>query len=234
METRHLKTVRMKIRNCHAPPTLAFTHSQESTYRVPKSASQAVFNRMPLTLHATRQTPHGAPCLVRTMSTWSLKSDMLRPGIVGMRGSMVIRLRLCMKGVPPPSPSRWNPRLWKRLLLKYRNIISPSHLIWELLRFPPPPPNNRPCQMWDCDVVAVNHCVGHIEMGRVATNCSDPVVLYVSGGNTQVGAREEVGEEGLLPFGRFSFAMKRQGPRCGYLVWRSVCHFDCFFSWLVG
>eukprot|EP00904_Undaria_pinnatifida_P006770 jgi/Undpi1/3222/HiC_scaffold_15.g06596.m1 len=41
-------------------------------------------------------------------------------------------------------------------------------------------------QMWDCDVVAVNHCVGHIEMGRVATNCSDPVVLYVSGGNTQV------------------------------------------------
>lgn len=41
-------------------------------------------------------------------------------------------------------------------------------------------------QLWGCDVVAVNHCVGHIEMGRVATNCSDPVVLYVSGGNTQV------------------------------------------------
>jgi N6-L-threonylcarbamoyladenine synthase len=32
----------------------------------------------------------------------------------------------------------------------------------------------------------VNHCVGHIEMGRVATGCSNPVVLYVSGGNTQV------------------------------------------------
>eukprot|EP00752_Nemacystus_decipiens_P008694 g7759.t1 len=41
-------------------------------------------------------------------------------------------------------------------------------------------------QLWGCDVVAVNHCVGHIEMGRVATNCADPVVLYVSGGNTQV------------------------------------------------
>lgn len=41
-------------------------------------------------------------------------------------------------------------------------------------------------QLWDCDLVAVNHCVGHIEMGRVATNCEDPVVLYVSGGNTQV------------------------------------------------
>eukprot|EP00501_MAST-03F_sp_TOSAG23-6_P001523 GSMAST32.ASY1.ANO1.1585.1 assembled CDS len=30
------------------------------------------------------------------------------------------------------------------------------------------------------------NCVGHIEMGRVATNVDDPVVLYVSGGNTQV------------------------------------------------
>lgn len=35
-------------------------------------------------------------------------------------------------------------------------------------------------------LVGVNHCVGHIEMGRVATGCANPVVLYVSGGNTQV------------------------------------------------
>ncbi|CAN0382292.1 unnamed protein product, partial [Discosporangium mesarthrocarpum] len=41
-------------------------------------------------------------------------------------------------------------------------------------------------QLWDCPIVGVNHCVGHIEMGRLATNCPDPVVLYVSGGNTQV------------------------------------------------
>ena len=33
--------------------------------------------------------------------------------------------------------------------------------------------------------------MGHIEMGRVATNCADPVVLYVSGGNTQVRGVEE-------------------------------------------
>jgi len=32
----------------------------------------------------------------------------------------------------------------------------------------------------------VNHCIAHIEMGRLATKCSNPVVLYVSGGNTQV------------------------------------------------
>ncbi|KAI9572854.1 peptidase M22 glycoprotease [Boletus coccyginus] len=34
-------------------------------------------------------------------------------------------------------------------------------------------------------LVAVNHCVGHIEMGRAITRAQDPVVLYVSGGNTQ-------------------------------------------------
>ncbi|KAH0838406.1 peptidase M22, glycoprotease [Lanmaoa asiatica] len=35
-------------------------------------------------------------------------------------------------------------------------------------------------------LVAVNHCIGHIEMGRAITRAQDPVVLYVSGGNTQV------------------------------------------------
>jgi N6-L-threonylcarbamoyladenine synthase len=40
--------------------------------------------------------------------------------------------------------------------------------------------------IWDIPLVGVNHCVGHIEMGRVATGSSNPVVLYVSGGNTQV------------------------------------------------
>jgi len=40
--------------------------------------------------------------------------------------------------------------------------------------------------LWGIPLIAVNHCIGHIEMGRVATSASDPVVLYVSGGNTQV------------------------------------------------
>jgi len=40
--------------------------------------------------------------------------------------------------------------------------------------------------IWKVPLVGVNHCVGHIEMGRVATGASNPVVLYVSGGNTQV------------------------------------------------
>ncbi|MBU0898203.1 MAG: bifunctional N(6)-L-threonylcarbamoyladenine synthase/serine/threonine protein kinase [Nanoarchaeota archaeon] len=32
----------------------------------------------------------------------------------------------------------------------------------------------------------VNHCVAHIEIGRVSTKAKDPVTLYVSGGNTQI------------------------------------------------
>lgn len=35
-------------------------------------------------------------------------------------------------------------------------------------------------------IVPVNHCVAHIEMGRYITGAENPVILYVSGGNTQV------------------------------------------------
>lgn len=40
--------------------------------------------------------------------------------------------------------------------------------------------------LWHKPLVGVNHCVGHIEMGRSITGAENPVVLYVSGGNTQV------------------------------------------------
>ncbi|KAL1878081.1 hypothetical protein VTK73DRAFT_8132 [Phialemonium thermophilum] len=45
--------------------------------------------------------------------------------------------------------------------------------------------------LWDKPLVGVNHCVGHIEMGRAITGADNPVVLYVSGGNTQVIAYAE-------------------------------------------
>ncbi len=41
-------------------------------------------------------------------------------------------------------------------------------------------------QLWKKPIVAVNHCIGHIEMGRLVTGAKNPTVLYVSGGNTQV------------------------------------------------
>tara|TARA_B100000029_G_scaffold258641_1_gene255282 strand:+ start:1645 stop:2655 length:1011 start_codon:yes stop_codon:yes gene_type:complete len=44
-------------------------------------------------------------------------------------------------------------------------------------------------EKWEIPLVGVNHCVAHIEIGRNQTGCIDPVLLYVSGGNTQVIAR---------------------------------------------
>lgn len=50
----------------------------------------------------------------------------------------------------------------------------------------------RTCSLlWDVLLIGVNHCVGHIEMGREITKAVNPVVLYVSGGNTQVIAYSE-------------------------------------------
>ncbi|KAJ3339734.1 hypothetical protein HDU93_007850 [Gonapodya sp. JEL0774] len=45
--------------------------------------------------------------------------------------------------------------------------------------------------LWKKPIVAVNHCIAHIEMGRMITGAENPVVLYVSGGNTQVIAYSE-------------------------------------------
>jgi len=35
-------------------------------------------------------------------------------------------------------------------------------------------------------VVGVNHCIAHLEIGRLLTKAKDPVLLYASGANTQV------------------------------------------------
>ncbi|KZP00694.1 peptidase M22 glycoprotease [Calocera viscosa TUFC12733] len=40
--------------------------------------------------------------------------------------------------------------------------------------------------LYNKPLIPVNHCVGHIEMGRLITGAANPIVLYVSGGNTQV------------------------------------------------
>ena len=35
-------------------------------------------------------------------------------------------------------------------------------------------------------LIGINHCIAHVELGRMVTPVQDPVVLYVSGGNTQL------------------------------------------------
>jgi universal protein Kae1 len=39
---------------------------------------------------------------------------------------------------------------------------------------------------WEKPLVPVNHCVAHIEIARVLSGLPDPMLLYASGGNTQV------------------------------------------------
>jgi N6-L-threonylcarbamoyladenine synthase len=40
--------------------------------------------------------------------------------------------------------------------------------------------------MWDKPLVPVNHCVAHVEIARALSGLDDPLLLYASGGNTQV------------------------------------------------
>ncbi|TFF99431.1 MAG: N(6)-L-threonylcarbamoyladenine synthase Kae1 [Promethearchaeota archaeon] len=62
-------------------------------------------------------------------------------------------------------------------------------------------------------IIGVNHCIAHIEIGRLMCNIEDPLTLYVSGGNTIVSAFESAryqifGETLDLPIGNMldSFA----------------------------
>jgi universal protein Kae1 len=55
-------------------------------------------------------------------------------------------------------------------------------------------------------LIGVNHCVGHIEIARLTTGCGDPVILYLSGGNSQVisfveGRYRIFGETDSIPIG---------------------------------
>lgn len=40
-------------------------------------------------------------------------------------------------------------------------------------------------------IMGVNHCIAHLEIGRLVTDAEDPVLLYASGGNTQIIAFNE-------------------------------------------
>ncbi len=45
-------------------------------------------------------------------------------------------------------------------------------------------------QLLKIPIVAVNHCIAHIEIGRLMCDIEDPLTLYVSGGNTIISAYE--------------------------------------------
>jgi len=41
-------------------------------------------------------------------------------------------------------------------------------------------------QKYNKPLIGVNHCIAHIEIGKILTECKDPVIVYCSGGNTQI------------------------------------------------
>ena len=57
-----------------ATPERKKKHSHARRLQVKKPSSHVVLGRMPLTLHTTRRTPHGALRLVHAMSAWSVKT----------------------------------------------------------------------------------------------------------------------------------------------------------------
>ncbi|MBS1266915.1 MAG: tRNA N6-adenosine threonylcarbamoyltransferase [Candidatus Woesearchaeota archaeon] len=42
----------------------------------------------------------------------------------------------------------------------------------------------------DIPIIGVNHCIAHLEIANMLTDCKDPVLLYASGANTQIIAYE--------------------------------------------
>ena len=62
---------------------------------------------MQFSLHATRRTPHGASGLVQAISTWLAKALRAPSGIVGLRESVVIQLRLCTKKKAVMRPAQY-------------------------------------------------------------------------------------------------------------------------------
>ncbi|TFF86391.1 MAG: tRNA (adenosine(37)-N6)-threonylcarbamoyltransferase complex transferase subunit TsaD, partial [Promethearchaeota archaeon] len=45
-------------------------------------------------------------------------------------------------------------------------------------------------QLLNIPIIGVNHCIAHVEIGRLMCSINDPLTLYVSGGNTIVSAYE--------------------------------------------
>ncbi len=82
-------------------------------------------------------------------------------------------------------------------------------------------------------IIGVNHCIAHLEVGRLLTGAKDPVLLYASGANTQVIAFEGgkyriVGETLDIGIGNFLDAFARHiglgfpgGPKVEQLALKS-------------
>ncbi len=93
-------------------------------------------------------------------------------------------------------------------------------------------------QLLKIPIVGVNHCIAHIEIGRLMCKIEDPLMLYVSGGNTIVSAFESnryqiFGETLDLPIGNMIDSIARDvgiphpgGPKIEKLALESNKYLD--------
>ncbi|MEM4728868.1 MAG: bifunctional N(6)-L-threonylcarbamoyladenine synthase/serine/threonine protein kinase [Thermoplasmata archaeon] len=91
-------------------------------------------------------------------------------------------------------------------------------------------------------LIGVNHCIAHLEIGRATTGARDPVLLYVSGGNTQViaftegryrifGETLDIGVGNMLDkFGRGAGLPFPAGPRIEELARGADCYVPLPYS----
>ena len=99
-------------------------------------------------------------------------------------------------GIDPKKAREHHERVSNELISKGLELGKPDLVAWSA------GPGLPPCLLvgkekaveiakkFGIPVVNVNHCIAHIEIGRLTTGAKDPVVLYLSGGNTQVIAFE--------------------------------------------
>lgn len=90
---------------------------------------------------------------------------------------------------------------------------------------------------YNVPIIGVNHCIAHLEIGRLLTNAKDPILLYASGANTQIIAYEAgkyrvFGETLDMGIGNFLDQLAREfglgfpgGPKIGILAkeYRDEC-----------
>ena len=129
-------------------------------------------------------------------------ADKLGVGIVSSEGEVLANQRATYKpprgsGVLPREASEHHARNIGSLVRKALKEANVSSKDIDLVAF------TRGCGMgpclrvaavaartlssaWDKPLIGVNHQIAHVEIGRLTTGLNDPVVLYVSGGNTQI------------------------------------------------
>ena len=123
-------------------------------------------------------------------------------GIMDDRGKCYANLTEMYKapkgwGIHPMEAAKHHEKVYKLLV---ENAFRKSNLSWndiDIISFSQGP-GLPPClhiglrvakkyaKEHEKPLVPVNHCIAHIEIGRQCTQSKDPVVLYVSGANTQV------------------------------------------------